>query len=95
MPYVARGATSVSGRMKPVKPLVRWTGGRGSMTLRAARELRETIPGLSWVNVTTYGDSENMVVITSPRCGYCGTYSPAARCGACGASVVRDGDYRG
>jgi hypothetical protein len=79
------------GRLTPIPPR-RW-GGK-SIPLRAARELARRIPGLEWVNVTTFADSEDMVYITTPRCAYCGTYSPEARCEACGASIVRDGDGR-
>ena len=58
-----------------------------TMTEREALAMREELPGLCFVDVTIHGDSERMVVITSPRCAYCGSWSTEAHCNKCGASV--------
>jgi len=56
------------------------------MTLRTARALeREIGAALEWINVTEFGDAEPMVLITTPRCAYCGRLNPRDRCVTCGA----------
>jgi len=64
------------------------------ITERIARELARKHPGLAWIDVTEHGDSERMVLITTPICQYCGCYSSEIRCVCCGASAVRDGEVR-
>ena len=68
------------------------TGASTRVTLREARAIEEAagVP-IDRIEVTTHGDRERMVLITVPRCAYCGRLSPEARCWSCGASVLRDG----
>lgn len=61
------------------------------VTLRLALHMSEDIDGLQWVEITTHGDPERMVLITTPRCGYCGRFAPTPVCAGCGAHVVRAG----
>lgn len=62
------------------------------LTERQAELLNRRFGGaLEWVEVTQFGDREPMVEVTTPRCDYCGTLNPTGECGACGASVLRDG----
>jgi hypothetical protein len=55
-------------------------------TQREALALEDDIgTSLDWVDVTTHGDRERMLLLISPRCAYCDRVAPNARCGGCGA----------
>lgn len=62
------------------------------VTLRQARQLEKRLGmKLGWVDITIYGDPEPMVLMTTPRCDYCGMPDPTGHCQSCGASVLVDG----
>ena len=62
----------------------------GVMTFRQVQQLEIRLGcALDYVEVTTHGDSERTVCVTTPRCAYCGTFNPSGHCKHCGASVLR------
>lgn len=61
-----------------------------AITRRAALLLAQALGHpLSLIDVTAFGDPEPMVIVTTPRCDYCGCFNPTGHCRACGASVLR------
>lgn len=71
------------------------------MTKREALALEERFGGryvgdaLDWIETTAFGDTEQMFLLQTPNCAYCGQSSPLPRCVSCGASVLRDGELEG
>jgi hypothetical protein len=46
---------------------------------------------LEYIDVTTICCDERMLLVTTPRCEYCGRFNPSGHCRSCGACVLPDG----